>query len=171
MLKPCKRQDLERIWQAPERKRKRQLDVASHAKALSELYHDDATVQAQDPTVGIADIELLQWHELADELHAMASNKSSDHIGLIAEILKIAPVDATDILLVLLNGILLHGELPDNWRTAQFIMIAKHIKAKTVDEFRPIALLDICYKVYARLLNSREQIFKQEPAILTSWIS
>ena len=64
------------------------LDVASHAKAPSELYHDDSTIQAQDPTVGITDIEVVQWHELADELHAIASNKSSDHIGLTADILK-----------------------------------------------------------------------------------
>ena len=69
--------------------------------------------------------------------------------------LKFAPVEATEILLGLLNGILVHGQLQKNWRTTQFIMIAKHVKAKTVDEFRPIALLDICYKVYARLLNSR----------------
>ena len=34
-------------------------------------------------------------------------------------------------------------------------MIAKHLKAKTVDGLRPIALLNICYKVYARLLNTR----------------
>ena len=79
------------------------------------MYHDDATVQAHDPTVGIADIELFQWHELANELHAMASNKSSDHIGLTAEMLKFAIVEATDILLGVLNGILVHGQLPDNW--------------------------------------------------------
>ena len=58
-------------------------------------------------------------------------------------------------LLSLLNDVLIHGQLPDNWRTTPLIMIAKHMRAKTVDEFRPIALLDICYRVYARLLNSR----------------
>ena len=46
-------------------------------------------------------------------------------------------------------------------------MIAKHIKAKTVDEFRQMALLNICYKVYARLLNSRVRKYldkKQPPS-------
>ena len=85
----------------------------------------------------------------------MASNKSSDNIGLTAEMFKFAPIEATDILLSLLNNILVHGQLPDNRRSIQFIMIAKHMNAKTVDEFRPIALLNICYKVYARLLKSR----------------
>ena len=44
-------------------------------------------------------------------------------------------------------------------------MIAKHAKAKTIDDFRPIALLSICYKVYARLLNSRVRQFldKHQP--------
>ena len=44
-------------------------------------------------------------------------------------------------------------------------MIKKLIKAETVDEFRPIALLDICYKVYASLLNSRvwKYLNKNEP--------
>ena len=64
-----------------------ELDIASHVKALSELDHDDGTIQAHDPTVGIADIELFQLHELSDELRAIASNKSSDHVGLTAEIL------------------------------------------------------------------------------------
>ena len=44
-------------------------------------------------------------------------------------------------------------------------MLAKHIHAKTVDEFRPIALLKICYKVYARLINSRARKYldKSQP--------
>ena len=63
-------------------------------------------VQAQDLTVGIADIGLFQWHVLSNELHAMASNKSSDHIGLTAEMFKFTPVEVTDILLRLLNRIL-----------------------------------------------------------------
>ena len=54
MSKPCERQDLERTRQALNRKTQIDLNVASRAKALSELYHDDATVQAQDPTVSIA---------------------------------------------------------------------------------------------------------------------
>ena len=124
-------------------------------KAFSTIDHDDARVQAQDPTVGSADIELLQWHELSHGLHAMASNKSFDHIGLTAEMLRFAPIEATDILLGLLNDIFAHNQFLDNWRTTQFVMIAKHIESRTVDEFRPIVLLDISYKVYARLLNSR----------------
>ena len=55
MTKPCKRQDLERIWQAPKRKKQIELDVESHAKALSDLYHD-VTAEVQDSTVDIADI-------------------------------------------------------------------------------------------------------------------
>ena len=87
-MKLCKRQDLERIWQAPKRKKQIELDVASHANALPDLYHDDAAVQTQDSTTGIADTELFQWYRLSDELHAMASNKSSDTIGLITEMFK-----------------------------------------------------------------------------------
>ena len=44
-------------------------------------------------------------------------------------------------------------------------MIAKVIKAKTIDEFRPIALLTICFKVHACLLNSqvRKDLDKRQP--------
>ena len=61
MSKPSRHQDLERIWQPPKRTKQIELDIASHAKALSELYHDDATVQAEDSTVDTADIKLFQW--------------------------------------------------------------------------------------------------------------
>ena len=85
----------------------------------------------------------------------MSNNKSSDIIGLIAEMLKHAPIPAKDLLLGLLNALLVHGCLPKDWRTTHCTMLAKHTKAKSVDEFRPIALLSICYKVYAKLLNTR----------------
>ena len=82
-------------------------------------------------------------YELSDELHAIASNKSSDNMSLISKMSKFAVIEATYILLNLLSDILVHGQLPDNWRTTQFIMIAKHMRSKTVDEFRSIAWLDI----------------------------
>ena len=41
-------------------------------------------------------------------------------------------------------------------------MLAKHVIAKTADEFRPIALLKICYKVYARLINTRARQFLEK---------
>ena len=98
---------------------------------------------------------MFEWFELEDELHAMSNNKSSDSVGVTAEMLKLAPIPAKDVLLSLLNALLVHGCLPDDWRTTHFMMLAKYTKAKTVDGFRPIALLNICYKVYARLLNTR----------------
>ena len=79
----------------------------------------------------IANIELFPWHELTDKVHAMASNTSSGYIGLTVEILKFNPIEATYILLSLVNGILAYSQLLNNWKTIQFIMIAKHIKATT----------------------------------------
>ena len=34
MMKPCKRQDFKRIWQAPEHQMQIELDTASHANVL-----------------------------------------------------------------------------------------------------------------------------------------
>ena len=85
----------------------------------------------------------------------MTNNKSFDNVRVTAEMLTFAQILTEYVLLSLLNALLVHGCLPDDWRTTHFMMLAKHTKAKTVDEFRPIALLNICYKVYARLLNTR----------------
>ena len=81
------------------------------------------------------------------------------------EMLIFAPCQAEDVLLDLLNHILVHCDLPVDCRTTHFIMLANHIHAKTVDEFRPIALLKMCYKVYARLINSRARKYldKSQP--------
>ena len=77
-------------------------------KHFKKLYHDDQ-IEAQDPTVSIADIELFQWHELSNELHVIASNNSSDNILFIVEVQIFVLVEASDILLGLLNCICVHG--------------------------------------------------------------
>ena len=155
MSKPFKRHELEQIWQVPKRRKQVELKIEHNANALTALFTDDDITQPDVVQVDAADVPLFEWFELEEELHAMANNKSCDNAGVIAEMLKYAPILAKDLLLSLLNALLVHGNLPDDWRTTHFIMIAKHLKAKAVDEFRPIALLNIGYNVYARLLNTR----------------
>ena len=112
MSKPFKRHELERIWQVPKRNKQVELDIESHATALADLYKDEDHAQRALVEVDIADIQLFEWFELEDELHAMSNNKSSDSVGVTAEMLKLAPIPAKDVLLSLLNALLVHGCLP-----------------------------------------------------------
>ena len=97
MSKPCRRQELERIWQVPKQKKQLDIDLVAHANALADLYHDDSQTHDFAPASSEDDIELFHWYELFDELHAMAANKSSDAIGMTAEMVRFALFQAKDI--------------------------------------------------------------------------
>ena len=61
------------------------------------------------------------------------------------------------ILLRVLHRILLSGDLPDDWKELLFIMLPKPGAGDKADpnNWRPIAILDVTYKVFAKMLDNR----------------
>ena len=70
--------------------------------------------------------------ELDHATHSLKMNKSSDELGLIAELIKYAPDELLQQLLRLFNPVLDTGSCPMTWQKTLFKMMAKKTKAVTL---------------------------------------
>ena len=50
---------------------------------------------------------------------------------------------------------LCNGEVPSSWRRTVFTMLGKHVKAKLVSDFRPIASVRVLYRTFAYMILER----------------
>ena len=73
-----------------------------------------------------------------------------------------APKNIKQTLTMVYNVALALGYFPGRFKHVQVVMIPKKPKAATVNEYRPISLLEVPGKVLERLLNDRMQQYMEE---------
>ena len=93
--------------------------------------------------------------ELAKAIQKLKLDKAVDECGLAAELLKHLPDLYLQKLLDLYNHVLCNGEVPSGWRRTVFTMLGKHVRAKSVSDFRPIASVRVLYKTFAYMILGR----------------
>ena len=101
--------------------------------------------------------------ELEHALKHLARKKCADKHGVVLEMLLHANETLRAILLTILNHVLHTGDLPSDWRELLFILLPKSGDLLDVKNWRPIAILDVTYKVFAKMLHSRlEPVLEKE---------
>ena len=88
-------------------------------------------------------------------MSAIKNGKCPDESGIVAEMLKLGSTSLHRAVLDILNAILVSGCVPRAWGKTTFVMLPKMSGATFVKDFRPIALVKIMYKVYARMMHER----------------
>ena len=77
--------------------------------------------------------------ELAQTIQKLKLDKAVDECGLAAELLKHLPDLYLHKLLDLYNHVVCNGGVPSSWIRQLFTLLGKHVRAKLVSNFRPIA--------------------------------
>ena len=89
----------------------------------------------------------------------MAKKKAKDSAGLVVEMLQSGSRKLVQVMARLFNIILKgSGEPPDSWKKTLLTLFHKKGDVKMPDNYRPIALLPIMYKVFTKLLASRMDV-------------
>ena len=120
--------------------------LAEHFDAAFKLTYKDETMKCPDITMT----------ELSEEMSKLKPKKAPGPNGLINEIL-IALNQSNlckESLLKCLNKILDDGSVPDEWKTSKTKLIPKKSKP-TVEELRPIALINNTYKLFMAIIKQR----------------
>ena len=78
----------------------------------------------------------------------MKSNKAADKMGIIFEMIKFGTDELHHHILKILNLILMKGQVPEEWSTIFFSLIPKSGDLTKVENWRPIAVLKIMYKIF-----------------------
>jgi hypothetical protein len=96
--------------------------------------------------------------EARDQLKKMARNKSADDSGLVVEILQEASEQLLQTTVEVFNEIFQQDQkAPAAWRKSCIKVLFKKGDAKMPENYRPITLLRIMYKLFSRMVNGRIQ--------------
>jgi len=87
--------------------------------------------------------------ELQLALKKMGKKKSADARGILLEMFC---HEASRFSLEFLNSIIVGGCIPHHWYESHFILLSKKENGSDPDNWRPVSILSISYKVLARLV-------------------
>lgn len=97
--------------------------------------------------------------EVKEIIAHLKNNKSGGENGIVAELLKVG----TDVILDRLHQLVLRvwkeERMPKDWKTAILCPIYKKGDRSICNNYRGIALLDVCYKIFAQIIKERLNLY------------
>lgn len=88
-------------------------------------------------------------------MKSMAKNKASDGAGIVVEMLQNAGGTLLSIIADLFNEVLQQDTDPVQWKETKVKVLFKKGDTKSLENYRPIAIIPILYKLFSRVLNER----------------
>lgn len=153
----CGLSDLHQIQEYPIKKSVRSVDEIHceiFAESLKEIFEDPSQSIEVD-YAKFKDLPRFDLPEFAYALKKMANRRGSDKSKIVVEMIKHGSPLLHQKLLDGYNAILLTGEVPEHWHITIFLMLPKSGDLTKVGNWRPIAILPILYKVFAKMLYYR----------------
>ena len=81
----------------------------------------------------------------------MSKGKCADKAGIFMEMIMSGSYCLDMVLVRMFNSLLRYGQFPSEWQTLFFVMLPKPGQPMDVNNWRPIAILSVIYKVFAKL--------------------
>ena len=149
-------QKLDVIHRSPViRASKRGPDLAKCAELLAEVYKSDAQVIAGFDSDHSEPIDPIRKEEVVKAIKRMPRGKAADRQGVLLEMLLHAGDGVLECLVELYNQVVRDVVVPSTWQEACFTLLHKGGDVDDPNNWRPIALLSITYKVFARVVFNR----------------
>ena len=102
------------------------------------------------------DIKRITVSEIKQQLKIMKKGKAADKAGVAIEMVQLGSETLLEVIAELFNQLLFTTcEPPDLWKQSLITVLHKKGDIRCPDNYRPITMLPILYKLFARILDSR----------------
>ena len=119
---------------------------------------DDASEMIRQP---------LTMDCLRDSISTIKPGTAPGKDGMFAEMWRDEPECLLQVLLDAINNTLRTGRMPDEWRGCTVRLLLKKEQSTMLCNWRPVCLLQLAYKIYARTINSRLKALADKYQLLT----
>jgi len=130
-------------------------DFKACAELLEGVYQSEHIISSQTEPTSWIGVPSCSYSEVQAIVSKMKKKKAADRAGVVAELLIHGGPAVISYLVSFFNNIFEYGQVPADWRDSCFILLHKGGPASDANNWRPIAILRIIYKVFARLLYGR----------------
>jgi hypothetical protein len=129
------------------------------------LYDSSSTDNSKYESMPIDDsVPEILMSEVLKSINELKNDKATGSDDIFAEHIKLGKEEIAKWLLKLFNKILKSEEIPDQWYTSILILLFKKGNPLDLNNYRPISLISINYKIFIMSIN---QANKQVSAVLT----
>ena len=130
-----------------------QLDFIKCAEVLSTVYSSDSTDRLSTPL--LCNIPVFTCDEVRAALLRMAKNRCADKRGIVVEMFLHGGTCVHQYLASFFNGMIASRCFPAEWSVTHFTLLHKGGASEDPNNWRPIAILSVAYKILARVIFSR----------------
>ena len=137
-------------------------DRTAIANVFAQFYGELYTSRATPNEAGLPDfsggtpLSPFTYDELCDAQRKMKRGRAKDDAGIVAEMLKDGSKKLLQMTLEIFNDILsLKNAPPDSWKNTRLVVIFKKCNPSLPKNYRPIAILSVLYKLFARMVCSQ----------------
>ena len=130
-------------------------DFDKCADILKEVYRSSSSNLPLEGSSVREPIPACTLQEIQKIVSQMSKRKCADRAGIIAEMFLYGGDCLLEYLVEFFNGIINTGEVPANWKESFFILLHKGGPTADPNNWRPIAILRIVYKIFARMIYGR----------------
>lgn len=116
----------------------------------------------------IRGVQLFIIAELRYAVKKMKNRESEDMSHIVVELIQFADETFLQTLLEMYNSILTTGNTPSNWHITGFRMLPKSGDLSDANNWRPIAVLPILYKIFSKLIYACFTLFWKNGNHMTS---
>ena len=110
----------------------------------------------QNEEAGSTPVTAFTRAELVSAIKGLKGNKCKDTAGIKAEMLKMGGESLVDVLLELYNRVVTQTmEIPKSWKHSVITVLYKSGDAMLPQNYRPICIIPILYKLFSKLLYNR----------------
>ena len=135
------------------------IEADTFAASLEKIFESDKERNFFTNAELIKDISEFSLEELNIALSSLSNLRAGDEHGCVVELLKYGNDALKEEILACFNRILYHLRIDSSWHQSIFRMLPKDGDLSDVGNWRPIAILPILYKVFAKMLYFRLGFF------------
>ena len=120
-----------------------------------ELYYSEEELGNEDSEKNDVKVPDVMKEEVDKVLRGMKNGKSPGEDGLTAEMFKLRGEKMKEQLAKLFSICLRKREIPSSWNNAIIILLYKKGDKERVENYRPISLLSVLYKMFTKVILNR----------------
>ena len=137
--------------------------VEAFAEFYADLYSsrkNEGSDMVANLWVGVQEVPKVEVEEVEQQLKKMARRKAADGAGIVAEMLKDGGHTLYELLAEVFSDVLAaRQDPPEYWKETRIKVLLKKGDAQCLDNYRPLSIIPILYKVFSRILDSRLRRF------------
>ena len=126
------------------------------ADFYEKLYASQVNQQSQHERCGGSEIPQFTCQELEVSIRELKNGKARDGAGVFAELIKNGGPMLVDVLVILYNQVIAVDAVPpSSWKASIVSVLHKSGERSKAENYRPITIIPLLYKPFARLLYAR----------------